>query len=119
MVGDPFQLKNSYTQGRYFTELSFGKSNFFSKIRNTEKVFFLCRTSSPTQLLHRLSPMFDLDPLFRRTFLFSIPVHNFDLVVSGGMFTTSEICWTLERVTKDCDVLLNEEVSQDANSDFE
>ena len=64
--------------------------------------------------------MFDLDPLFRRTFLFSIPVHDFHLVVTGGMFTTSEVCWTLERViSEDFGVLLDEEVSQDANTDIE
>ena len=57
--------------------------------------------SSPVHLLHQLSPMFEVDPLFTRTFLLTLPIHDIAKVLQRKLFPLHEVCWTLARVVEE------------------
>ena len=71
--------------------------------------------SSPVHLLHQLSPMFEVDPLFRRTFLLTLPISDIAKVLQRKLFPLHEVCWTLARVVEErpdhTSFLLEEQVS--------
>lgn len=51
----------------------------------------------PSSWIQYLSPLFELDPLFRRTFLLVVPVKEFGRIPSSGPFTPAEIYTTLAK----------------------
>jgi len=57
-----------------------------------------------------LSPLFELDPLFRRTFLLVVPCHGFGKVASSGRFAPVEIYTTLARILSEKDYVMPDEV---------
>ena len=52
----------------------------------------------PSAFCKSLAPMFQLDPLFKRTYLLAIPLKSFDVVVSHKYFNVLEVCTTLTRL---------------------
>ncbi|XP_078381354.1 E3 ubiquitin-protein ligase rnf213-alpha-like isoform X3 [Oculina patagonica] len=66
--------------------------------------------SCPSVLMNMLSPLFELDPLFRRTFLLVVPCRAFGKVASSGRFTPVEIYTTLARVLSEKHFILEEEM---------
>lgn len=67
-------------------------------------------TNTPALLLNQLMPMFELDPLFKRTFLLALPIRDISKVLKKRKFPLHEVCWTLIRVVEDRDTpFLNEE----------
>ncbi|PFX29705.1 E3 ubiquitin-protein ligase RNF213 [Stylophora pistillata] len=62
----------------------------------------------PSKWIDLLSPLFTLDPLFRRTFLLVVPCSEFGRVASSEMFAPFEICTTLARILSE-KTYLNEE----------
>ena len=72
------------------------------------------RANTPTLLQNQLSPMFELDPLFKRTFLLALSIFDMSKVLKRGSFSLFEVCWTLLRVVKERDrplILTEEEVN--------
>ena len=69
------------------------------------------RANTPTILQNQLSPMFELDPLFKRTFLLALSIFDMSKVLKRGNFSLFEVCWTLLRVVKERDrpLFLSEE----------
>ena len=63
--------------------------------------YYTDRANSPALLQNQLSPMFELDPLFKRTFLLALPICDMGKVLKKGKFSLNEICWTLLRVVKE------------------
>ena len=57
-----------------------------------------CVHSCPSSFLKFLTPLFQLDPLFKRTYLLVVPVKAFGKVTSQNIFNILEICTTLARV---------------------
>ena len=57
-----------------------------------------------------LSPLFELDPLSRRTFLLVVPCRAFDKVASSERFAPVEIYTTLARILSEKDYMIEEEV---------
>ena len=68
------------------------------------------RFSCPSRLTKVLSPMFELDPLFRRTFLLVVPCHVFNKIASSGTFAPVEIYTTLARTLSEKDCITEGEV---------
>ena len=60
-------------------------------------LFFAC-FSGPSSLLNLMPPLFELDPLCRRTFLLANPCEAFGEIASSGKFTPVEIYTTLARI---------------------
>ena len=54
--------------------------------------------SCPSSLMNMLVPLFELDPLFRRTYLLCVPPVAFGKIAASGRFPPVEICTTLCRV---------------------
>ena len=48
-------------------------------------------------MMEVLSPLFELDPLFRRTFLFCVPPAAFGKIATSRLFPKDEVCTTLAR----------------------
>ena len=57
-----------------------------------------------------LSPLFELDPLFRRTFLLVVPCRAFGKIASSGRFAPVEIYTTLARILSEKTYIVLEEV---------
>lgn len=57
-----------------------------------------------------LSPLFELDPLFRRTFLLVIPCQGFGKIPSSGKFPPVEIYTTLARILSEKEYVTVEQV---------
>ena len=57
-----------------------------------------------------LSPLFELDPLFRRTFLLVVPCQAFGRVASSGRFAPVEIYTTLARILSEKGYVMTDEV---------
>ncbi|XP_022783821.1 E3 ubiquitin-protein ligase rnf213-alpha-like [Stylophora pistillata] len=72
--------------------------------------------SCPSRLTGVLSPLFELDPLFRRTFLLAVPCHMFGKVASSRKFPSVEIYTTLARHSSGKDYLSEEERNAVATS---
>ena len=70
---------------------------------------FNCRRH-PSKWIDLLSPLFTLDPLFRRTFLLVVPLSEFGRVASSEIFTPFEICTTLARILSEKKYVNEEEV---------
>ncbi|KAL9988278.1 hypothetical protein ACROYT_G002709 [Oculina patagonica] len=66
--------------------------------------------SCPSVWMNMLSPLFEVDPLFRRTFLLVVPCRAFGKVASSGRFTPVEIYTTLARVLSEKRYILEEEM---------
>ena len=60
--------------------------------------FFFACFSGPSSLLNQMSPLFELDPLCRRTFLLANPCEAFGEIASSGKFPPVEIYTTLARI---------------------
>ena len=58
-----------------------------------------------------LSPLFELDPLFRRTFLFCVPPVAFGKIATSGLFPQVEVCTTLARGLSVKDYVMPDEVN--------
>ena len=58
---------------------------------------FLSCLRCPSSWIQYLSPLFELDPLFRRTFLLVVPVKEFGKIAFSGAFTPAEIYTTLAK----------------------
>ena len=58
-----------------------------------------------------LPPLFELDPLFRRTFLFCVPSVAFGKIATSELFPLAEVCTTLARVLSVKDYLMPDEVN--------
>lgn len=72
---------------------------------------FLCsRCSCPSSWINMLSSLFELDPLFRRTFLLINPCRAFGKIASSGRFPPVEIYTTLARILTEKRCILEEEV---------
>ena len=61
------------------------------------------RAKTPAVLQNQLSPMFEFDPLFKRTFLLTLSIFDMSKVLKRGNFSLFEVCWTLIRVVKERD----------------
>ena len=70
---------------------------------------FNCRRC-PSNWIDLLSPLFVLDPLFRRTFLLVVPCSEFGRVASSKIFAPFEICTTLARILSEKNFVNEEEV---------
>ena len=68
------------------------------------------RFSCPSRLTNVLSPMFELDPMFRRTFLLVVPCRIFNKIASSGKFAPVEIYTTLARTLSEKVYVTEEEV---------
>lgn len=57
--------------------------------------------------------MFEVDPLFARTFLLTLPIRDIAKILQRKLFSLYEVCWTLTRVVeeRDAPLLPDEEVS--------
>jgi len=55
-------------------------------------------------------PLFELDPLFRRTFLLVVPFHVFGKIASSGAFASVEIYTTLAKILFEKNYLMEKEV---------
>lgn len=73
-------------------------------------VFFFC-FRCPSSLIPRLSPLFELDPLFRRTFLLVVPINKFGKISSSGVFKPVEVYTTLAKSLSEKKDLHKEEVN--------
>ena len=62
-------------------------------------------------MMNMLSPLFELDPLFRRTFLFCVPPVAFSKIATSGLFPPVEVCTTLARGLSVKDYVMPDEVS--------
>lgn len=62
-------------------------------------------------MMKMLSPLFELDPLFRRTFLFCVPPVAFSKIATSGLFPPVEVCTTLARGLSVKDYVMSDEVS--------
>ena len=62
-------------------------------------------------MMDMLSPLFKLDPLFRRTFLFCVPPVAFSRIATSGLFPPVEVCTTLARGLSVKDSVMPDEVS--------
>lgn len=58
-----------------------------------------------------MSPLFELDPLFRRTFLLVVPCKAFGKIASSRLFLPVEIYTTLARSLSEKNYVTLEEVS--------
>ena len=76
-----------------------------------DQVFYYFSNSSPAHFLRQLSPMFEVDPLFKRTFLLTLPICDI-AKMQKNIFALHEVCWTLTRVVveRDTPLLSDEEV---------
>lgn len=66
--------------------------------------------SGPSSVINMMDPLFELDPLFRRTFLLVVPRRAFGKVASSGKFAPVEIYTTLARILSEKDYITPEEV---------
>lgn len=75
-------------------------------------LLFTRSTKTPARLLRQLDPMFQIDPLFKRTFLLSLPIRDISEILEGSNFLLYEVCWTLTRIVQERDTpyLSDEEV---------
>lgn len=73
-----------------------------------------CSNSTPINLLIQLTPMFEVDPLFKRTFLLALPICDLGRALERNLFELHEVCWTLARVVEERDppYLSQEEVTR-------
>ena len=62
-------------------------------------------------MMKMLSPLFELDPLFRRTFLFCVPPVAFGKIATSGLFPPVEVCTTVARGLSVKDYVMPDEVS--------
>ena len=62
-------------------------------------------------MMEILSPLFELDPLFRRTFLLCVPPVAFSKIASSGLFPPVEVCTTLARGLAVKDYVKSDEVN--------
>ena len=62
-------------------------------------------------MMEVLSPLFELDPLFRRTFLFCVPPVAFGKIATSGLFPQFEVCTTLAWGLSVKDRVMSDEVS--------
>ena len=69
-------------------------------------------------MMKMLSPLFELDPLFRRTFLFCVPPEAFSKIATSGLFPQVEVCTTLARGLCVKDFVMPDEVSSFSISCF-
>ena len=87
-------------------------TSFISRLSSF--VIWLCYLFSFARFLsswiERFSPLFELDPLFRRTFLLVVPVHVFGKIASSGAFASVEIYTTLAKVLFGKSYLVEKEV---------
>ena len=61
-----------------------------------------CRSSNPVHLLSQLRSMFELDPLFTRTFLLALPLRDIATVLQRDVhIPLHEVAWTVTRVVED------------------
>ena len=67
--------------------------------------------SCPSSMMEVLSPLFELDPLFRRTFLFCVPPVTFGKIATSGLFPQVEVCTTLARGLSVKDYVMPDEVN--------
>lgn len=76
-------------------------------------VCYSSSTSTPARLLRQLAPMFEIDPLFKRTFLLALPIRDIAQVLQNKIFSLHEVCWTILRVVveRDAPYLADEEVT--------
>ncbi|CAH3163087.1 unnamed protein product, partial [Porites evermanni] len=63
----------------------------------------LMPSSTPINLLIQLTPMFEVDPLFKRTFLLALPICDLGKALERNLFELHEVCWTLARVVEERD----------------
>ena len=75
-------------------------------------MLFTRSTKTPARLLRQLDAMFQVDPLFKRTFLLSLPIRDISEILEGNSFPLYEVCWTLTRIVQERDTpyLSDEEV---------
>lgn len=64
----------------------------------------------PSSLIPNLSPLFELDPLFRRTFLLVVPINEFGKISASGVFEPVEVYTTLAKSLSGKEDLHTEEV---------
>lgn len=57
-----------------------------------------------------LAPLFELDPLSRRTFLLVVPLQQYGRIATSGQFAPVEIYTTLARYLSEKSYILKEEV---------
>ena len=60
--------------------------------------------------MNMLAPLFELDPLFRRTYLLCVPPVAFGKIAASGRFPPVEICTTLCRVLFEKAHIMSDEV---------
>ena len=61
-------------------------------------------------MMNMLLPLFELDPLFRRTFLLVVPCREFGKVATSGKFPPVEVYTSLARILSEKQHILEEEV---------
>ena len=73
-----------------------------------------CSSSTPINLLTQLTPLFEVDPLCKRTFLLALPICDLGKALERNLFELHEVCWTLARVVEERDppFLFQEEVTR-------
>lgn len=54
--------------------------------------------SSVALMLNRITPSFELDPLFRRTFLLALPLKEYTKVTGSPAFSPLEVFTTLAKI---------------------
>ena len=69
-----------------------------SSIQQHIHFFVLVCFSGPSSCLTLMLPLFELDPLSRRTFLLANPCEAFGEIASSGRFPPVEIYTTLARI---------------------
>ena len=79
-----------------------------SFLQNEKKVLsclrcYHCSNSTPLNLLIQLTPLFEVDPLFKRTFLLALPICDLVKALQRNIFQLHDVCWTLARVVEERD----------------
>ena len=64
---------------------------------------YYCSNSTPLNLLIQLTPLFEVDPLFKRTFLLALPICDLVKALQRNIFELHDVCWTLARVVEERD----------------
>ena len=89
------------TDGRIFflgVQIVPKSTKIHSSIQEEIHYFFFACFSGPSSLLNQMLPLFELDPLCKRTFLLANPFEAFGQIASSGNFPPVEIYTTLARI---------------------
>jgi len=70
----------------------------------------------PSHMIETLHPLFDLDPLFKRTFLLVIPCRAFGRLAASEIFSSLEMCTTLARLVQEMTYVSQKEFDAISNT---